>query len=463
MHQPMQLYRRLLSITLAALLVVAGLASSSSGQGRRQKPLRMIRDAEIERTIRAYAAPVFGAAGMSADEVKVYLINDNRLNAFVAGGQNIFLNTGLLIRAENAGQVIGVVAHEAGHIAGGHLVRLRQAVREAQIKQVIAFILGAGAAIAAQDGRAGAATISLGSKIAEGTFLKYTRAHERAADQFAVTAMDRAGISARGLLAFMHVIENQELLISARQDPYVRTHPITSERIAFLQAHIARSPVSDRPLPARFTEMHQRLRAKLVGFINPVDDVFRVYRPSDNSLASRYARAVARHRNAETAKAVALVDSLIKDRPKDAFFHELKGQINFESGRIPEAVVAYRKAVALAPNEPLIRVGLGQALLAVGSRRQIEQGLAHLRVAIRRDDAYPLSWRLLGIAYGKLGRIGEASWALAEYGFLIGDRKQVWGNIGRAEKLLKRGTPAWFRVQDIKREMGRREGPRRRR
>jgi len=463
MLQSTQLFRRLLSFTLAALLVVSGLASSTSGQGRRQKPLRLIRDAEIERTIRAYAAPVFGAAGMSADEVKVYLINDNRLNAFVAGGQNIFLNTGLLVRAENAGQVIGVVAHEAGHIAGGHLVRLRQAVREAQIKQVIAFILGAGAAIAAQDGRAGAATISLGRKIAEGTFLKYTRAHERAADQFAVTAMDRAGISARGLLAFMHVIEDQELLISARQDPYVRTHPITSERIAFLRAHIARSPVSDRPLPARFTELQQRLRAKLVGFINPVDDVFRIYKPSDNSMASRYARAVARHRNAETAKAVALIDGLIKERPRDAFFHELKGQVNFESGRIPEAVVAYRKAVALAPNEALIRVGLGQALLAVGSERELKQGLAHLRVAVRREDAYPLAWRLLGIAYGKLGRIGEASWALAEYGLLIGDRKQVWGNIGRAEKLLKRGTPAWFRIQDIKRVMGRKDGNRRRR
>ena len=455
MHR--SLFRRSLSFALAALIVVSGLASSTSGQGRRQKPLRLIRDAEIERTIRAYASPVYGATGLSADEVKVYLINDNRLNAFVAGGQNIFLNTGLLIRAENAGQVIGVVAHEAGHIAGGHLVRLRAAVREAQIKQVIAFILGAGAAIAAKDARAGAATISLGGKIAEGTFLKYTRAHERAADQFAVTAMDRAGISARGLLAFMQVIESQELMISARQDPYVRTHPITSERIAFLRAHIARSPVSDRPLPARFVEMHARMRAKLVGFINPTDEVFRIYSPTNTSMASRYARAIARHRNAETAKAIALIDGLIKERPKDPFFHELKGQISFESGRIPEAVVSYRKAVQLAPSESLIRVGLAQALVAVGSQAQLRQALTHLRVAVRGDDAHPLAWRLLGITYGKLGRIGEASWALAEYGYLIGDKRQVWGNIGRAEKLLKRGSPAWLRIQDIKREMGRRE------
>lgn len=467
MLRSMRPIRRLLSVILAAVLAASVYATAASAQGRRQKPLRLIRDAEIERTIRAYASPVYGATGLSADEVKVYLINDNRLNAFVAGGQNIFLNTGLLIRAEDAGQVIGVIAHEAGHIVGGHLVRLRQAIREAQIKQVIAFILGAGAAVAAQDPRAGAATISLGSKIAEGTFLKYTRAHERAADQFAVTAMDRAGISARGMLKFMEIIESQELLISARQDPYVRTHPITSERIEFLRAHIARSPVSDRPLPARFTEMHARLRAKLVGFINPVDEVFRIYKPSDNSLASRYARAVARHRRADTAKAIALIDGLIEERPKDPFFHELKGQISFESGRVPEAVVSYRKAVQLAPDESLIRVGLGQALLAVGSEGAMREALTHLRVAVRSDDAHPLAWRLLGITYGKLGRIGEASWALAEYGLLIGDKRQVWGNIGRAERHLKRGSPAWLRVQDIKRAVGKWEGgeppPRRRR
>ena len=448
-------FRRLLSFNLAILLVVSGLASSTSSQSNRRAPLRLIRDAEIERTIRAYAAPVFSAGGLSAEAVKVYLINDSRLNAFVAGGQNVFLNTGLLIRARHAGQVIGVIAHETGHITGGHLVRLKQAVREAQVKQIIAFILGAGAAIAARDARAGAATISLGGKIAEGTFLRYTRIHERAADQFAVTAMDRAGISSRGLMEFMHVIESQELLISARQDPYVRTHPITRERIEFLRAHIARSPVSNRPLPARFTEMHQRMRAKLIGFLSPVDVVFRLYPESNRSLDARLARAVAFHRSAETAKATALIDSLIKERPRDAYFYDLKGQVMFESGRVPEAVVAYRHSAKLAPEESLIRVSLGQALLAVGTRRELAEALRHLRFAVQRDEHNPMAWRHLGIAYGKLGRIGEASWALAEYGFLIGDRKQVWGNINRAERLLKRGTPAWNRVQDLKLEMGR--------
>lgn len=445
---------------IARVLIVAVIAGSfpSPGiAGHGGTKLRLIRDAEIERTIREYARPIFATAGMSADQVKVYLIRDNRLNAFVAGGRNIFLNTGLLVRAKSADQVIGVIAHETGHIVGGHLIRLRNAIREAQVKQIIAFLLGAAAAVAARDGRAGAAAIGLGARVAEGTLLKYSRANERAADQFAVTAMNRAGISSRGMVEFMKIVQNQELLITANQDPYIRTHPVTAARIDFLREQVARSPVSNRRLPPRFIEMHQRMRAKLIGFLASPSAVFRTYRSDDNSLASRYARAIAHHRQAETAEALELVDGLIKERKRDPYFHELKGQILFESGRASLAVVSLRAAVKLAPGEALLRTALGQALLALGPERTTRAALAHLRVAVRGDNTLPLAWRLLGIAHGKLGDIGLASLALAEYGFLIGDKKQVYGNIGRAERHLKKGTPAWFRIQDLKREMARRE------
>lgn len=443
--------RLLIAAMLLASLPSPGIASHGGAR------LRLIRDAEIERTIREFARPVFAVAGLSVADVKVYLINDNRLNAFVAGGQNIFLNTGLLVRAGSPEQVIGVIAHETGHIVGGHLIRLKNALREAQIKQMIAFLLGVGAAIAARDSRAGAATIGLGAKIAEGTFLKYSRANERAADQFAVTALNRAGISSRGMLEFMKIIQNQELLITANQDPYIRTHPITSARVAFLREQVARSPVSNRRLPARFIEMHQRMRAKLVGFLYSPGRVFQIYQPDDNSLPSRYARSIAHHRQAETTQALKLIDGLIKERPRDPYFHELRGQILFESGRASEAVASLRTAVKFAPGEPLLRSALGQALLALDRRRTTRAALSHLRVSVRSDNTNAQAWRLLGIAHGKLGQIGLASLALAEYGLLIGDKKQVYGNIGRAERYLKKGTPAWFRIQDLKRELARLE------
>ncbi|MHA1537125.1 MAG: M48 family metalloprotease, partial [Alphaproteobacteria bacterium] len=368
-------------LLIAAVFVGSMPSPGAAGHGR--KPLRLIRDAEIEATIRAYARPVFATAGMTVDQVKVYLIHDNRLNAFVAGGRNIFLNTGLLVRATTPEQVIGVIAHETGHIVGGHLIRLRNAIREAQIKQIIAFLLGAAAAVAARDSRAGAATIGLGAKVAEGTFLKYSRANERAADQFAVTALNQAGISSRGMVEFMKIVQNQELLITANQDPYVRTHPITSARIDFLREQVARSSVRNNRLPPRFYKMHQRMRAKLIGFLAPPSRVFQTYQPDDNSLPSRYARAIAHHRQAETAEALKLVDGLIKELPRDPYFHELKGQILFESGRAAEAVAALRTAVKLAPGEALLRMALGQALLALGLDPTTRAALSHLRVAVR--------------------------------------------------------------------------------
>jgi predicted Zn-dependent protease len=446
--------RKLVSLILAVVLATAtALPAAAQGAGNK---MRLIRDAEIEQTIREYATPIFAVAGMSADEVRVYLINDPSLNAFVAGGRNIFINTGLLIRAKNAGEVIGVIAHETGHIAGGHLVRVKDAIREAQIKQIITFLLGAGAAIASRDGRAAAATIGLGNRIVQGTFFKYTQQQERSADQFAVTAMDQAGISSKGLLQFMEVIKNQELLVSARQDPYMRTHPLTQDRIDFVRQHVEHSPVSNRKLPARFTEMHQRMRAKLIGFLETPAQVFQHYKETDNSIPSRYARAIAHHRQAETGKAIALMDSLIKERPRDPYFHELKGQILYESGRIPGAIEAYRKAVRLAPNQPLIRTSYAQAELDGGTPALLKSAVRNLRVAVRADDTNPMSWRLLGIAYGKSGNIGRASLALAEYALLIGDKRQVEGNVGRAEHYLKRGSPGWNRIQDIKAELARR-------
>ena len=449
--------RTVLAAALIGTVALTTVAPPADAQSRKGSGLRLIRDAEIEDTIRQYADPIFGAVGMSSSSIKVYLINDRRLNAFVAGGQNMFLNTGLLIEAKHAGQVIGVIAHEAGHIAGGHLVRLRDAIREAQIKQILAVLLGAAVGVAARDSGAGLGTITLGSKIAEGTFLKYTRIHERSADQFAVNALDQAGISSKGLLEFMERIRGQELLITTRQDPYVRSHPLTRDRIAFIRAHIAKSPVSNRPLPRRFVEMHARMRAKLIGFLDPPARVFQIYKPSDNSLASRYARAIARHRQAETKKALALVDGLIKERPRDPYFYDLKGQILFEGGDARGAAQNYATAARYAPNAPLIRTSLGQAQLALNTPKSVASALRNLRVAVRGDDTIPLAWLLLGNAYGKQRNFGMASVAYAEYGLLIGDKKRVKGNIGRAERHLKKGSPAWHRIQDIKREVERQE------
>jgi predicted Zn-dependent protease len=436
------------AIVVAASSVAPDLALAQSRSGR----LPLIRDAEIEHTIRLYSAPIFQAAGMSTAKIQVNLVNDSRLNAFVAGGRYIFINTGLLSRAEHAGQVIGVIAHETGHIAGGHLVRLQRELQDAQIKQIIAMILAAGAGVAARNPGIAVAGVGLGARLTEGTFYQFARTQEQAADAFAMTTLDRMGVSARGLFEFLQILGEQEMLYPQRQDPYLRTHPITRERADEVRRHMERSPHTNKQLPRHFEAMHIRMRAKLIGFLTPPEQVIQRYRGKEGTLEARYALAVAYHQDARIDRALGFIDGLIKEHPNDAYFWELKGQILFESGRahVAEAVAAYERAVKLAPGEALIRVGLAQAQLETGDPRLEQAALAHLKTAMRQDDTFPLAWRLLSVAYGKTGDVGNAALANAEYAYLVQDLQTLRASVAIAERHLKAGTPAWLRLQDLK-------------
>jgi predicted Zn-dependent protease len=442
--------RALISVAVAVAAAFAAIPDSALAQSRSGR-IALIRDAEIEHTIRTYTAPIFRAAGMSAVKIQVHLVNDPRLNAFVAGGRHIFVTTGLLSRAEHAGQVIGVLAHETGHIAGGHLVRLQQELKDAQIKQIIATILAAGAGVAARNPGAVVAGVGLGARLAEGTFYQFARTQEAAADAFALTTLDRMGVSARGLFEFLQILGEQEMLYPQR-DPYLRTHPITRERADDVRRHMARSAHTDKPLPRQYEAMQTRMRAKLIGFLRPPGEVIQRYRGREATLEARYALAVAYHQDARLDRALQFIDGLIRESPNDPYFHELRGQILFESGRahVQDAVASYERAVRLAPGEALIRVGLAQAQLETGDPRLERAALAHLRTATHNDDTYPLAWRLLSVAYGKTGDVGNAALANAEYAYLNQDLGTLRASVAIAERGLKPGTPAWLRLQDLK-------------
>lgn len=432
------------------LMFAAALAAGAPALAQsRTGGFPIIRDAEIENIIRAYSTPIFKASGLAAGDVRVHLIDDNRLNAFVAGGQNIFLNTGLLMRAEGAGQVIGVIAHETGHIVGGHLIRLQHELEAARIKQIISMIAAVGASIAARDGRVAAAGAGLGARLTEGTFYRFTQTMENAADAHALATLDRLRYSAKGLFDFMRILEQQEM-IYPKHDPYLRTHPLTRERVDAIRQHLARSPYTNVPMPPQFDAMQLRLRAKLIGFLRPPAQVMQTYAGREKELEARYALAVAYHRDAQLDRSLGYIDGLVKEHPRDAYFQELRGQILFESGRVREAIGALTQAVKLAPREGLIRVGLAQAQLEAGDPALLQAALANLRESVRRDDTYPLTWRLLSVAHGKLGDEGNAALANAEYWYLLQDLGNLRAALARAERALKRGSPAWVRMQDLK-------------
>ncbi len=430
------------------------LALATTGVQARSDKIRTVRDAEIERTLERMSAPIFSAAGLSDGAVELFLIQDKALNAFVIG-RNMAFHTGLLIALEDPEELLGVIAHEAGHIAGGHGVRTGAAVETASGAAILSTILGV-AAIAAGAGQAGAAIFAGGQTIAQRGFLKYTRGQESSADQAAVTYLESARIDPGGMLETLERLKARELVTLSGRDPYVYSHPLSQERIMSLRNRVANSPARGKKADGETAYWHQRMRAKLKGFLLVPSRVLREI-PDDGSEYALLARAVAYHRSPDPRAALATVDRLIALRPNDAYYMELKGQILFEGGFAREAVAPLRRAVALAPDEALILSALGKALLASNDPAVNIEARDVLRESTRRDRFDSTAWRLLAQAEGRLGNEQAASLAAAEHQVMTGREKVAARHAKKVQASAPEGSPAWIRASDILAEIERRE------
>lgn len=408
----------------------------------------LVRDAEIERTLRAMSNPIFRAAGLSAGGVDIHIVNSRALNAFVAGGRAMFLNTGLLMTLETPEELIGVIAHEAGHIAGGHQARRAIALRNARGPALLGLL--AGIAIGAAGGGPAGAAIAAGSQSAVNrTLLSYNRGEEASADQAALRYMARAGVDPMGLLKVMQRFRGQEVFTIGNTDPYVLTHPLSTERMQLIERHVAEASAKAYPSDPQRDYWHARMRAKLDGFLeNPRRVLLRLEGLEEDEL-TLYRKAVALHRLPAPSEAVAAADRLIALRPQDPFYLELKGQILHESGRASEAVPLYRAAVAAAPSEPLLKAGLGRTLLALNDPDADREALAVLQEAQSADRGDASALRDLALAFARAGDTGMATLATAERFALVGRSRDAVLHAKRASKILPQGSPAWLRAQDI--------------
>ncbi len=430
---------RLAPLLIAALLLAPPLAAPAAA-----RDVGLIRDAEIEGTLYALTAPILEAAGLGRDSVRIYIVQDDQLNAFVAGGMNLFLNTGLLMRAQHSGQLAGVIAHEVGHIAGGHLSRIPAAAQRATAEMILATLLGAATAVVAPE--LGAAIISGGHTYAQGNLMRFSRSQEQAADQAGVKYLDRAGISSRGMAEFFRVLEKENVLSLSSMSPYLQSHPLTRDRIAFVENHVASSPIAEVP-PGR-AEAHARMVAKLEAFLKDPRQVLQRY-ANDQSVAGRYARAIAHYRMPDLPRALTEIDALIAEYPNDPYFHELKGQMLFENGRIEAAIEPYREAVRLAPDSPLLEIGLARALVETGGDQRNREAVTYLESALQGEPTNAFGWRLQGIAQGRAGNEGASNLSLAEYALLVGKTEDARLYARRAESRIDPGDPAWLRLQDV--------------
>lgn len=410
----------------------------------------LIRDTEIEAYMQGWFKPVFDAAGMNPDQVNIIIVQDPQMNAFVAGGANIFLYTGLLQKTENPGEVIGVVAHELGHITGGHLIRGREKLEEASYETILGMILGAGAAVATGDGGALATIGAASSSMAQRRFLSYSRTFEASADQAALKYMETAKINPSGLKTFMQKLEGQELRPTSQQSEYVRTHPLTRDRVETIAARVTQSAFANASYPATWVTQHKMMLAKLTGFITP-EQVAWTYDDNDSSIASLTARTVAAYRQNEVDRALKLADQMIAREPSNPYFHELKGQMLVDFGRVKDALAPYQKAISLKPDAPLIRTALAHAQIetAGNNKSSLQSALENLRRAQKEEPRSTRIHRLMATAYGRLGDEPRAKLHLAEEALLQGREDYAKSQAQIAQKGLPSGSPDWIRAGDI--------------
>ncbi len=436
------------------LLVVASLALMPTAEAQKRRQT-IIRDAEIEALLRDYAAPIFGAAGVSSRDAQIVLVQDREFNAFVASGRRMVMHTGTLLDAKTPNEVIGVIAHETGHLAGGHLENLRNQIARAQAIGAVVGLIGiagiaAGAATGSVEGsQMGAATISMGGNVAVRTLLSYKRAQEFAADRAALTYLGATHQSAKGMAVTFERFADQQLFSARYADPYAQSHPMARDRLDQLETSARESAYWDAVDSPQLQLRHDMMRAKLAAFTEGPTAVARRYPRSDESLPAQYARAIVAYRTGGTRAAVRAVEALIARVPNYAYFHELKGQILLESGKAGEAIGPLRQAAALAPHPGLIRIMLGGAELATGEDGLLAEAVANLRAGLDQEPLASIGYRQLAMAYQRQGKVADAELASAEGALIDGDIDTAKNFARRAQAKFAVGSPGWLKADDI--------------
>lgn len=431
--------KRLVAAFAAAILLWAQPAAAQS----------ILRDAETESLFKDMSRPLILAAGLSPNNVQIVLINDDSINAFVAGGQIVYIHSGLLKAADNANQVQGVIAHELGHIADGHVVLQDAGMKPALGISILSMVLGI-AAIAAGAGEAGAGILAAGQSAAQGKYLAFSRVQESTADATGAKFLRQSGISGRGMLTFFKKLQNEEYAYGLQNiDPFAQSHPLSGERIATLTADLMASPAWGAKPDLALDDRFKRVKAKLEGYVAPYQHTLNSYPESDQSIYAHYARAYAWHKAGYPDKADAEANALVKALPDDPYFLEIKGQILLEAGKPQEALGPLREATARSDNSPLIATTFGHALIATENKANYPEAVKVLRLAVARDDDNPFAWYQLGTVYELSGDHARAMLATAEQASLTGDSRTAAYSARGALAGLAPNTSDWIRAQDI--------------
>lgn len=457
----LQIALRKKATVLTALVTAAAIAllPLPAAQAQMKGP-PVLRDTETEQLLREYTRPILRVAGLEKQNIQMVIVNEGSFNAFVADGRRIFVNYGAILQSETPNQIIGVLAHETGHLAGGHLSKLREQLANAQTQMIIAMLLGAGAMVAGSTrgsgsagnnglANAGAAAIAGPQEMIRRTLLSYQRQQEENADRAGVKFLTATQQSPKGMYETFKRFTSESLFAARGADPYLQSHPMPAERVAALQQFASASPYWDKKDDPALQLRHDMVRAKISAFMERPETVYRRYPQTNDSMPARYARAISTYLHGDLRSALAQIDALIQVQPNNAYFYEVRGQALLEGGKPAEAIPALRKAVALSNNAPLIEMLLGQALVGSDNKAYTDDAVRILRSAVAREPEAQLGYMQLAMAYGRKGDYAEADLASAQAAYLRGDNKTARELATRAKTRFAVGTPGWVKADDI--------------
>jgi predicted Zn-dependent protease len=456
-----QIALRKKSTALTSLVAAAAIALTPFSAAHAQaKGPPVLRDTETEQLLREYTRPILRAAGLEKQNIQMVIVNEGSFNAFVADGRRIFVNYGAILQSETPNQIIGVLAHETGHLAGGHLSKLREQLANAQTQMIIAMLLGAGAmAVGSTRGsgsagnnglaNAGAAALAGPQEMIRRTLLSYQRQQEENADRAGVKFLTATQQSPKGMYETFKRFTSESLFAARGADPYLQSHPMPAERVAALQEFASTSPYWDKKDDPALQLRHDMVRAKISAFMERPETVYRRYPLTNDSMPARYARAISTYLHGDLRSALTQIDALIQVQPNNAYFYEVRGQALLEGGKPAEAIPALRKAVALSNNAPLIEMLLGQALVGSDNKAYTDDAVRILRAAVAREPEAILGYMQLAMAYGRKGDYAEADLASAQAAYLRGDNKTARELATRAKTRFAVGTPGWVKADDI--------------
>ncbi len=410
--------------------------------------ITLLQDTETERLLRSYEEPILHVAGIDPAAVKIYIVNDTSLNAFVAEGQNIFVNAGLFIQLKGPNELIGVLAHETGHMAGGHLIRGSDAIAKAEIPMLLSMVVGLAAAIAGA-GEAGMILMGIGQNVAMAQYLGFSRVQEATADQMGQRYLRATHQSGLGMVHVFNRMANEAASAGIDERQFASDHPVDRDRVALLQEEADASPYRDVPDSPQAIHAYEMVKAKVIGYLLPVRDVLYRYPLTDNSAPARYARAMVYMRLPDLPKALAEINSLIKDEPKNPYFYEVLGQIYVTMSHPEKGIGPYQTSVNLLPDAPELRVSLAAAQVATGKKDIEQAAIANLKIALQQDSDNPFGWYEMAQAYSDLGNQPMADLATAERYYTVGALPQSAVFASRARKKLVNGSPDWVRANDI--------------